>query len=382
MRCLGLTVLAGLTVVIVGGCEVAPAEDASRVSAPPEPSRHVAASTSTANAPRVTLHRVCVAGQHLHPDAVAQRREQWEKVEMVANQARGDRGPQLAVTLEQGCQLARDFAATCKAWDPEVEAAAARVCAFAATGGVNAHWGCVAGQRLESTAVRAREAQWLSVLAVRRAKGWAPDAPDVTLGDACKTAREFATSCSAWDADVQAAATEVCKIAEDDCAPDYAPRDRQAAIPTVKGELDAQLRIDPHLESMAKPEDARKVYPDVKRRAKMLHCFDTASDAEARVEKWLAARDAAIADELKCRASNACMASRVAAQVCATIADKREALAQIAAERRNPGAVVDLSTLHDLGERVQSDDATIAQARARYASLAGHAFSEALCAKK
>ncbi|MBX3203343.1 MAG: hypothetical protein KF850_39720 [Labilithrix sp.] len=63
------------------------------------------------------------------------------------------------------------------------------------------------------------------------------------------------------------------------------------------------------------------------------------------------------------------------------MADKKEAQQQIAAERANPSGVVGLRTLHDLGERVQYDDASIGSLKRDYQSLAKKPFTEAACSR-
>ena len=103
--------------------------------------------------------------------------------------------------------------------------------------------------------------------------------------------------------------------------------------------------------------------------------------SEERVDKWAADVEAKLAIELTCRASGECMARRVGPQICQPLADRREALQQIAAERANPAGVVSLTTLHDLGERVQIDNGMITRLKAQYVSLVHRAFNEASCPK-
>ena len=102
---------------------------------------------------------------------------------------------------------------------------------------------------------------------------------------------------------------------------------------------------------------------------------------EERVNKWATDVEAKLATEQTCRASGECMANRVGPQLCAPLADRREALQQIAAERANPAGVVSLSTLHDLGERVQIDNGIITRLKAQYVSLVHRPFNEASCPK-
>lgn len=105
--------------------------------------------------------------------------------------------------------------------------------------------------------------------------------------------------------------------------------------------------------------------------------------SEERVEKWASRVEELLADESKCRASPECMAKRVidgtGPEMCPIIADRNEALRQIAAERANPAGVVNLATLHDLGERVQIDNSNIAKLKAEYARAAKRPFNEGSC---
>ena len=68
--------------------------------------------------------------------------------------------------------------------------------------------------------------------------------------------------------------------------------------------------------------------------------------------------------------------ARIAEQLCPTLVDRRETAAQIAAERRSPGGVVNLSTLHDPGEKLQYNDAMIAKLSAEYTAAAKAPFTE------
>jgi len=52
---------------------------------------------------------------------------------------------------------------------------------------------------------------------------------------------------------------------------------------------------------------------------------------------------------------------------------------EIAQERRNPGGVVDLNALHDLGQRIQDIDAGLPGLKADYKAAAHKPFGEALC---
>jgi hypothetical protein len=75
------------------------------------------------------------------------------------------------------------------------------------------------------------------------------------------------------------------------------------------------------------------------------------------------------------------MANRLTPQLCEAIRDRKSAVDGMATEKRNPSGYVDVRLLHDLGQRVQDDDATIAELKADYAKLAHKPFSEASCSK-
>jgi hypothetical protein len=109
---------------------------------------------------------------------------------------------------------------------------------------------------------------------------------------------------------------------------------------------------------------------------RLVHGLDV---TEERINTWAADVEAKLTTELACRASGECMAKRVGPQICAPLADRREALQQIAAERANPAGVINLATLHDLGERVQIDNGMITRLKAQYVSLVHRPFNEASC---
>lgn len=210
----GSAILAcAFVVVMMAACELPNAADPDSVAAGTGTAR-----TATSIPPRVCLprdhgHCSCVAGDHLDPDALFFRREQWDKIGGSRDEAQGAHGPQLAFKPgEDACSTAREFVKNCPAWDPDVKSIAKELCAFEEGGGVNAHWACVPGKRLDSFSQRNREGTWRTILAVRRARGWSRDT-DVTLASACTFAHEFAASCGAWDADVSAVEADVCDIA-------------------------------------------------------------------------------------------------------------------------------------------------------------------------
>jgi hypothetical protein len=112
-----------------------------------------------------------------------------------------------------------------------------------------------------------------------------------------------------------------------------------------------------------------------------LRCFDedAAIKAKATVDAWATGVEKAVADEDACQASAACMGARAAVPVCNAIRDRRTYVNEIAQERRNPGGVVDLNALHDLGQRIQDIDAGLPGLKADYKAAAHKPFGEALC---
>lgn len=83
--------------------------------------------------------------------------------------------------------------------------------------------------------------------------------------------------------------------------------------------------------------------------------------------------------ETACRSSAPCLGGRAASQLCQLIPNRAAAAADIAKERANPGGVVDLQKLHDLGQNVQDFDAAIAKWKTSYASLLHKPFTMAAC---
>ncbi len=94
----------------------------------------------------------------------------------------------------------------------------------------------------------------------------------------------------------------------------------------------------------------------------------SALDAAKRVNAALKIEDA-------CEAADACMAGRV----CEAIATRADLDAQIRRERANPGGVVNLKLLHDLGEQAQAADDVIAARKKRFATARKKPFSAAMC---
>jgi hypothetical protein len=130
---------------------------------------------------------------------------------------------------------------------------------------------------------------------------------------------------------------------------------------------------------------------------------DIASQAAKAVDDVEAQDKAAIADETKCRATPSCDAPRVAARaaaeaaraaaalaartaqlsaaICTDLSEIRGARQEIARERSNPGGVVDLEHLHNMGEVVlwRTDD--LKASKAEYAKLTHTPFNEASCTR-
>lgn len=114
-----------------------------------------------------------------------------------------------------------------------------------------------------------------------------------------------------------------------------------------------------------------------------LRCYepDAANEMAKGVDGLAATTETMIADETKCRATPACVGPRMAANLCQWIADRRSALHDIETERKNPGGVVDVVKLHDLGETVQALGGQIASGKTQYAKTMGKPFTDAACAK-
>jgi hypothetical protein len=91
----------------------------------------------------------------------------------------------------------------------------------------------------------------------------------------------------------------------------------------------------------------------------------SALDAAQRVE-------AALKVETECESTDKCMGGRV----CEAVAHRDELRRQIAQERANPGGVVNLKLLHDLGEGVQGDEQLIAARKKRFLAARKKAFAQ------
>lgn len=244
------------------------------------------------------------------------------------------------------------------------------------------HVACVVGRHLSGPDRRDRTFHWDLIQAARQG---VKSGQGLSLSAACQFAKDFAVTCPAWDPGVEIVKAEVCAHAEaDPCADigNWAESTKRASASMMRGQLATRLKpVD--VSVLDDPNDARRGLPEVRKTAGLLRCYDpsAAAGVDEQVSRWSAALDAAIAQELTCRASPDCMAQRVGAKICGVLADRREAVAAMSRERSNPGGVVDLVTLHDLGEKTQFDDATLGQLRANYTALAHRAFNDATCAR-
>jgi len=239
---------------------------------------------------------------------------------------------------------------------------------------------CVVGRHLSGPDRRDRTFHWDLIQAARQG---VKSGQGLSLSAACQFAKDFADNCPAWDPDVATVKEEVCTHAEaDPCADvgNWAESTKRASASMMRGQLATHLKpVD--VSVLDDPNDARRALPQVRKTAGLLRCYDPSAAAEVdeQVSRWSAALDAAIAQELTCRASPECLAQRVGGQICGVLADRREAVVTMAREKSNPGGVVALVTLHDLGEKIQFDDARLGQLRANYTALAHRAFSDGTC---
>ncbi len=117
--------------------------------------------------------------------------------------------------------------------------------------------------------------------------------------------------------------------------------------------------------------------------AQEIRCYDEAAGKAATtdVDAWANGLETSIADEKACMAKPQCLADRLLPSLCETIGMKREALAGIAREKRNPSGFVDMRLLRDLGEDVQNDEDRLRELRARYLKVAHKAFNDERCSR-
>ena len=119
-------------------------------------------------------------------------------------------------------------------------------------------------------------------------------------------------------------------------------------------------------------------------------CVDRNSAPLTQASAAITARNAAIDAELQCRASAQCMAARAKAHemkaiadalesVCFAVQQRAQTVAAIAAERANPTGVVDLATLHSLGQTLQGIDAALPGLKAEYTRVAHKPFAASAC---
>lgn len=130
-------------------------------------------------------------------------------------------------------------------------------------------------------------------------------------------------------------------------------------------------------------DDVRKLIAEACALPAGITCFDpeAAKTTTAEVETWATSLEGQIAEEEKCRATPACMGARVAEQLCPVLDERRETAAAITTEKRNPAGVVNLATLHDLGQKLQYEDAMIARLKSEYAAAAKKPFTAGACSR-
>jgi hypothetical protein len=347
--------------------------------------------------------RHCRSGQTLEPSVAASLHEKWETV----TAARSAPAVQSEQSLDEACLLANGFVNGCPAWDPDVAQARKDVCesfqrarvarstgtssssdtsrptGAASAGPARREPGdrsCVAGTKLAGIERRDREQKWEWIQSVRRTKR---SDGHVTLASACSFARAFVATCRAWDPDVAAAASEVCGIADRDCAPDITDDVKPALAREGEPQLQALLRADPALESLPDPTTARKSIAEARSKLVQLNCFDATAGAKwaQPVAAWADALEIAIVEEQKCRATPACMLERKHQEICVFMAERQETLNEIATTKayaRRVG-VVSLSDLHDLSEKLRYTEAKIAEAKREYATQSKAPFSAKRC---
>jgi len=116
--------------------------------------------------------------------------------------------------------------------------------------------------------------------------------------------------------------------------------------------------------------------------AKLRKCDPARADRLAPdIDTWIAQVARAIDDEEACRKTPSCMAPRLVEPICEAISDRRFARKAITTERQNPAGVIDLRALHDFGQEIQNDDATIADLKTQYRALTHKSFNESRCPK-
>ena len=102
-------------------------------------------------------------------------------------------------------------------------------------------------------------------------------------------------------------------------------------------------------------------------------CLDAAA-MKAEADRRAAAIQAAADAEAKCQASADCMSERARSVACGMVLSRASIVQQIAHERANPAHVVNLATLHNLGQMLQAIDSQLPAAKAQYAAIAHKAL--------
>jgi hypothetical protein len=158
---------------------------------------------------------------------------------------------------------------------------------------------------------------------------------------------------------------------------------RQDQVRSISGSVQRITQATPSLADMVDPSAARADIAKAQSLVASLKCYNAGAFAEMQpdVDSWAAAREKAVSDEVTCRTTPACMGDRIAAPLCQAVANRQAALRDIAHERANPGGVVNLATLHDLGQTVQDNEATIADLKTKYAGVTHKPFNTATCPK-
>jgi hypothetical protein len=130
-------------------------------------------------------------------------------------------------------------------------------------------------------------------------------------------------------------------------------------------------------------DDVRKLIAETRPLPAGITCFDpdAAKVTAGEVQAWATSLESQIAAEEKCRATPACMGARIAEQLCPILDERRETAAAISTERSNPAGVVNLATLHDLGQKLQYEDAMIARLKSEYATAAKRPFTTGACSR-
>lgn len=93
--------------------------------------------------------------------------------------------------------------------------------------------------------------------------------------------------------------------------------------------------------------------------------------AKALVLRW----SQPISDELECRSSERCLASRI----CSFVEDRAMQVGVMQREKSTPGGVVNLATIHDAGQAIQGDDEAIRQLKGWFVRDRKKPFTAAMC---